>query len=109
MKKEICSKCRGKGYSTELRGTTAAPDFIGDKRHDTSLKVELNFCDCQRGQDIKKFIDQARKEGERDGPKKARAIVAEGLKEGHGGGNWQRLAFQVLTEIDNRINQCPRN
>lgn len=47
-----CQKCFGKGYSTNRYGTTASPDFEGDKGSSSPLKTHMTFCDCDRGKQL---------------------------------------------------------
>lgn len=63
---DICPKCRGKGYSTEFRGYTISPDFIGDVRYNSPIKIEINYCDCQRGKQIKELIDNVKQQSEKN-------------------------------------------
>ena len=57
---DICLKCRGKGYSTEFKGYTVAPDMPGDVRYNSPIKTEINYCDCQRGKQIRELLETAR-------------------------------------------------
>jgi len=47
--KDICKKCRGKGYGTSLTFAEG-----GDKRIRLPLMV---FCECDRGKQLKKLIE----------------------------------------------------
>ena len=54
-----CSKCYGKGYSTELKGDEfCMADFIGDKTYRIRLAgIRIRLCNCSRGEDLKKFFN----------------------------------------------------
>lgn len=48
-KKGVCKYCYGKGYSTQLRGTTAFADFPRDKTYHYPQKIEKNPCrNCKK-------------------------------------------------------------
>jgi len=53
-----CTKCYGKGYSTEAVGNTvASADFNGDKEVVLEkARVVLNYCKCDRGKQLDKLI-----------------------------------------------------
>lgn len=57
--KDICEKCRGKGYSTEISGTHGSEDFGGDG-FDIPPRNHMVFCPCERG----KQLESAIKKGE---------------------------------------------
>lgn len=50
-----CQACYGKGYSTVVKGTTGYPDFPGDKGFKDPPTTKVKFCDCGRGQALKKL------------------------------------------------------
>jgi hypothetical protein len=57
--KNLCKKCYGKGYSTELKGDELClADFIGDKTYKhRDGGIRINFCDCGRGKDLQIFFN----------------------------------------------------
>lgn len=59
-----CTKCYGKGYSTEWVGeTTIEPDFDGDKRYlMEKAHSQIHFCDCDRGKQLEKLFSSQREQ-----------------------------------------------
>lgn len=62
--KDICPKCRGKGYHTETRGVrtlskreqrpgATLSDFSGEP---TDSFTEIEYCECERGKQLNKLI-----------------------------------------------------
>lgn len=54
--KDICLKCRGKGYSTSMQGTHYHADFIADKEFKTPQEIRMRFCDCGRGKQLEDIL-----------------------------------------------------
>lgn len=50
-----CKECYGKGYSTQHHGIHGAEDF-GGEGHDIETSVHMNFCSCDRGEQLKELI-----------------------------------------------------
>lgn len=48
-----CTICWGKGYSTTFQGQKISPDFEGDQPYYRAPKVEISFCNCDRGKQLK--------------------------------------------------------
>jgi len=60
--RDICPKCRGKGYSTEFKGIYGSPDFIGDRGFYEDPEIHINYCDCERGKQLEALIKRVREE-----------------------------------------------
>lgn len=54
-----CNKCFGKGYSTYMYGTRTSADFSGEDIY-TKPEIEMIFCYCGRGKQLKDLIKQQR-------------------------------------------------
>ncbi len=56
--KDICEKCRGKGYRTEMSGLHGASDiFIGEKGFNIAPHNHMVYCSCERGEQLEKAIE----------------------------------------------------
>lgn len=56
-----CTKCYGKGYNTQLAQMIGAEDFGGDGFVEKP-KVHMNFCSCERGEQLAELLESERKE-----------------------------------------------
>lgn len=56
--KSSCTKCYGKGYSSEFVQTHYAADFIGEKEK-VENNVRTHYCDCPAGVAAKQAGKQA--------------------------------------------------
>lgn len=57
-----CHKCFGKGYATQILGTTTSsdfPDYEPVKRH-TKMKTHMNFCTCDRGKQLETLLKEGK-------------------------------------------------
>lgn len=52
-----CTKCYGKGYSTQMAQLIGAEDFGGDGFVEKP-KVHINYCSCERGQVLSSLTSQ---------------------------------------------------
>ncbi len=65
MKKAFggCLKCYGKGYATEMVGKTKA---FGDFKITTKVirkpHIQINFCSCERGKQLKELFKKKEEE-----------------------------------------------
>lgn len=59
-----CTKCYGKGYSTQRHGLYVSPDFEGDVGYQVSPKTHMVFCKCDRGSQLEKLLSH--KSGSKD-------------------------------------------
>ncbi len=50
-----CLKCYGKGYNTVMTRTVGTEDF-GGEGFDTGSKVNMEFCDCERGKQLSSLL-----------------------------------------------------
>lgn len=50
-----CTKCYGKGYSTQMEWASGRGDFIGDPDVEKSLDL-FKPCECDRGNQFAKII-----------------------------------------------------
>ena len=55
-KKEICNKCRGKGYATHFYGIQGEADFKASEAWTEPRRIHITYCDCQRGQQLEKVV-----------------------------------------------------
>jgi hypothetical protein len=55
-----CTKCYGKGYSTERVGKTRVmADFVGDKTYVSAPEhIEYHPCTCERGKQFEKILKE---------------------------------------------------
>lgn len=51
-----CTKCFGKGYSTNYVGTDASADSGGDRGYVNPLKINVTPCNCHRGKQVRKLF-----------------------------------------------------
>ena len=54
-----CHSCYGKGYSTRLEGYSWSGDF--EDTSGSKQEYEMVFCSCDRGKELKKWIDKIKK------------------------------------------------
>lgn len=55
-----CESCFGKGYATHLTDYTSSTDFPDHAPIERSVnrKLEMYFCDCERGQALKQLCEK---------------------------------------------------
>ena len=51
-----CTKCYGKGYSTQMYGEQGFDDFVEGEGYRIAPSVHMNFCNCERGGQLKNLL-----------------------------------------------------
>lgn len=51
-----CRNCYGKGYATQRTQDHISPDFYGDVPYTAPAKIDMLFCNCDRGKQLKQLL-----------------------------------------------------